>query len=228
MLLLLASIFALPLAATPVIEETFQSLEAWEDLQFDGIDRATDYSVTLKDRRPVLFIESDDGGSGIVHEKTFNVYEHRVIEWRWMVEDIISTGDLRTEEGDTYPVRVYVNFEYAPDEVGFATRVQYNALRAVYGEYPPLGSLVYIWSNRQWDMNWYESPFTSRAMMLPVDQGTEELLTWKSHRRSIVEDYREAFGEEPPSTAHIAVMGDAYGSGETSRAWIDYIRVLPE
>lgn len=226
-----AATFAFVLAAAsahaePAVDEDFSDLEDWEPLEFDDIDRETDYYAEEEDGDPLLFIESIDGGSGIVHTETFNVYEHRIIEWRWRVEDIISSGDLRTKDGDTYPIRVYVNFEYDADEVGFGTRLQYSTIRAIYGEYPPLGSLVYIWSNRRWDTDWYESPFTSRAMMLPIDQGRVGLMEWREHRRNIVEDYREAFGEDPPETAQLAIMGDSYGSGETSRAWLDYVRVL--
>ncbi len=213
---------------SPVIEESFATLEAWDDLVFDDIERLTNYSIEEEDDRSLLFIESIDGGSGIVHAETFDVYDNPVIEWSWRVEDIISSGDLTTREGDTYPVRVYVNFEYDPDEVGFGTRLQYAAIRMIHGEYPPLGSLLYIWSNQQWEMQWYESPYTSRALMLPVDQGRNNLMEWREHRRNIVDDYRDAFGEDPPSTAQLAIMGDSYGSGETSRAWIDYVRVRAE
>lgn len=163
--------------AEPAVDEEFSDLADWEPLEFDDIDRETDYYA-------------------------------------------------EEEDGDTYPIRVYVNFEYDADEVGFGTRLQYSTIRAIYGEYPPLGSLVYIWSNRRWDTEWYESPFTSRAMMLPIDQGRQGLMEWREHRRNIVEDYREAFGEDPSETAQLAIMGDSYGSGETSRAWLDYVWVL--
>lgn len=211
----------------PVISEEFASLRDWEDLEFRNIDRPTTYSIQHENETSLLFIESNDGGSGIIHRHTFNVYENPVIEWRWRIEHIISTGDLSTRDGDTYPVRVYVNFEYDPDLVGFGTRLRYGAIRGIYGEYPPHASLLYIWANRTWPMEWYDSPFTSRARMLPIDQGTAARMQWKEHRRNILEDYRAAFGEDPPATAQLAIMGDAYGSGETSRAWIDYIRVGP-
>ncbi len=229
-LLLLAVVLTAPVGAAAeeaVVYEEFASLDAWEDLEFRDIDRPSSYSTVQEDGRSLLFIKSDDGGSGIIHTRTFNVYDNPVIEWRWRIEDIISSGDLTTRDGDTYPVRVYVNFEYDPELVGLGTRMRYGLIRRVYGEYPPHASILYIWSNQTWPLEWYESPFTSRARMLPIDQGPEQRMQWQEHRRNIVEDYREAFGEDPPEKAQLAIMGDTYGSGEISRAWIDYIRVKP-
>jgi len=210
-----------------IISEDFTSLRDWEDLEFRSIERPTSYSIERENGTSLLFIESDDGGSGIIHTETFNVYENPVVEWRWRIEDIISTGDLSTRDGDTYPVRIYVNFEYDPDLAGFGTRLQYRVIRGIYDEYPPHASLLYIWSNRTWPLEWYDSPFTSRARMLPIDQGTATRMQWKVHQRDILDDYRAAFGEDPPETAQLAIMGDTYGSGEISRAWIDFIRVGP-
>ncbi|TVR52430.1 MAG: DUF3047 domain-containing protein [Spirochaetaceae bacterium] len=224
-----------------VIDERFATLDDWEDLVFSNIDHMTEYSVIGIDdacaepgsspnrpndhRGTALFIESDDGGSGIVHGVEIDAYDHPIVEWRWRVESNIDTGDPLTREGDMFPVRVYVNFAYDPRRASFGTRVQYGVIRALYGEYPPHGSLVYVWANREEPATWYPNPYTARAMMYPADRGGNDVGQWKVHRRNIIDDYRAAFGEDPPRTAQLAVMGDAYGSGETSRAWIDFIRV---
>lgn len=210
------------------IHERFQTLSEWEPLTFDNIERGTDYSIDRSNSETVLLIESNDGGSGLTHRQVFDVYENPILRWRWKVEDVISAGDLRTREGDAYPVRLYVNFEYDPEMVGFGTRVLYRAARLRFGEYPPHGSIMYIWSNREWPLRWYPNAFTDRARMLPIDQGRSRLMTWRTHRRNIVEDYRAAFGEDPPVRAQLAIMGDSWGTGETSRAWIDFISVGPE
>ncbi len=226
--LILATPYPVRPEPSPAIDESFETLAQWEPLEFDSIDRHTDYSVVVNANASMLFIESDDGGSGLIHQTTVNAHENPVLEWRWRVEDIIRGGDLTSRDGDTYPVRVSVNFEYDSDMVGFGTRLRYAAIRAIRGEYPPHGSLIYIWANQEWPVEWYESPFTSRAMMLPIDQGRGGLMEWHSHRRNVVEDYREAFGEDPPERAQLAIMGDSYGSGAVSRAWIDFVRIRPE
>lgn len=209
----------------PVVDETFESLENWEPLRFRGIDRLTHYEAVREGGKPLLLVESDDSGSGIVHERIFNVYDYPALEWQWRVENIVRSGDLATRAGDNFAIRVYVLFEYDPSKVGPATRVLYSAMRAFYGEYPPFRSLVYVWGNLQREQRWYPNANTSRAMMLPVDQGEAHLLQWRDHTRNLIEDYYEAFGDEPPENARVAVMGDTDGSGERTRAWIEYIRV---
>lgn len=208
------------------VDETFETLENWEPLRFRGIDRLTRYQAVREGGKPLLLVESDNAGSGILHERIFNVYDYSALEWQWRVENIVRSGDLATRAGDNFAIRVYVLFEYDPSKVGPATRLLYSAMRAFYGEYPPFRSLVYVWGNLQREKRWYPNAYTSRAMMLPVDQGETQLLQWRDHTRNIVEDYYEAFGEEPPANARVAVMGDTDGSGERTRAWIEYIRVL--
>lgn len=63
-------------AREPIIYERFESLDDWEDLEFRDIDRPTSYSVESEDDTSLLHIESDDGGSGIIHTETFNVYDY--------------------------------------------------------------------------------------------------------------------------------------------------------
>lgn len=65
-------------------------------------------------------------------------------------------------------------------------------------------------------------------MMIPVDSDGEKVGHWVEHQVDIVADYRAAFGEDPPSVAAIAVMGDSDNTGEYSQAYIDYIRVYRE
>lgn len=38
-------------------------------------------------------------------------------------------------------------------------------------------------------------------------------------RRNIVDDYRRAFGEDPPHVGAIAIMTDTDNTGETATAW---------
>ncbi len=228
-LLVLVAILALAggtvTSSEPVIDEQFISLDRWEEIRFRGVDRPSEYSVVEKDGRSLLRLESSAGGSAILHGTPFDVYDYPVIEWRWRIHDTVSGGDLTTRDGDDYAVRLYVNFEYDPDRVGIGTRIEYALIRLFYGRYPPHAAVVYLWSNRRWPVTWYDNPFTSRARMLPLDQGPDLRMQWRVHRRNILDDYREAFGEDPPRVARIAIMGDSDGTGETSLAWIDYVRV---
>lgn len=224
-LAILAFVGLFAAAGETAIDERFTSLDDWEEIRFRGVDRPSEYTIVEAEGRSLLRLESSAGGSAILHGTPFDVYDYPVIEWRWRVHDTLAGGDLTTREGDDYAVRLYVNFEYDPSRVGVGTRIEYALIRLFYGQYPPHAAVAYIWSNRRWPVTWYENPFTSRVRMLPVDQGPDLRMQWRVHRRNIVDDYREAFGEDPPRIARIAIMGDSDGTGETSLAWIDWVRV---
>ena len=45
--------------------------------------------------------------------------------------------------------------------------------------------------------------------------------------RNLVEDYRRAFGEDPPKVSAGAIMTDTDNTGEQAVAWCGAIRFLP-
>jgi hypothetical protein len=45
-------------------------------------------------------------------------------------------------------------------------------------------------------------------------------------QRNLLDDYRQAFGEEPPNVGAIAIMTDTDNTGETAVAWYGDIRAL--
>ena len=48
------------------------------------------------------------------------------------------------------------------------------------------------------------------------------------HTANIVQDYQAAFGEDPPPIVAIAIMSDSDNTGESAKAYIDYIKVYNE
>ena len=64
--------------------------------------------------------------------------------------------------------------------------------------------------------------------MIPVEEGSENLGVWQTYSVNILEDYRKIFGSEPPLEASIAIMGDSDNTGESSLAFIDFIRLESE
>ncbi len=200
-------------------------MDMWDTLTFPKIDNITNYTI-IDDG--ILKIESDNSASGLKFSKTFNVFESPVLTWRWKVENIIHSGDARKKSGDDYPVRIYVIFKYDPEKAGFGEKIQYNAIKLLYGEYPPKASLNYIWSNQKLNTDYLFSSYTKKAAMIPMDEGRDKLGIWQTYSVNILEDYRKIFGSDPPLTASLAIMGDSDNTGEKSLAFIDYIKLESE
>jgi len=213
---------------SPVIEEHFDTLHNWEPLTFPRISRHSNYSIVELDGKNVLRAHSNNSASALVHKKRFNVFENPVLQFRWRVENVFEKGDARKKSGDDFPARVYVLFEYDSSKAGFGTRMQYRAARILYGEYPPHSTLNYVWESRKTEDLILTSAYTSRAKLFILRSGDEHTGHWFNEERNILDDYRKAFGEDPPETATLAIMSDADDTGEEAVSFFDFIEVSRE
>ncbi len=89
-----------------------------------------------------------------------------------------------------------------------------NESTLVYGKYPPVSAINYIWANRTTHEKILPNPYTSRVRMIICRSGTRESGKWIKEKRNIVQDYQNAFGEKPPLISGIAIMTDADNTGE--------------
>ncbi|MEE4608804.1 MAG: DUF3047 domain-containing protein, partial [Desulfobacteraceae bacterium] len=190
------------------IRERFDTLDAWKPLTFPKISRHTTYTIEVEGENRVLRADADASASAIVHTSRFAVRQFPEIRWRWKIQRPLAKGDARTRAGDDYPMRVYVIFEYDPEQASLGERIQYGAAKAIYGQYPPHSSLNYIWANREHAETILPNAYTDRARMFPLQQGGAKAGQWVQERRNILADYRQAFGTDPPRQATVAIMAD--------------------
>ncbi len=118
-------------------------------------------------------------------------------------------------------------FEYDPDDATLGQRIQYRAARLFYGEYPPHSTLNYVWSSAEETPDIFPNPYTDRSLMIPLQHGDARVNEWVEESVHIVEDYRRAFGEDPPRVARLAIMNDSDDTGEAAVSWVDWIRSEP-
>lgn len=222
-LLNLSQAFAEDAATNTVWHKDFDSLNAWEPLTFPKIDRHTQYSVTNLAGRTVLKAVANASASGLVYTNAFNPYETPVLRWRWRVDNVLTNGNATRKDGDDYPLRVYVLFEYDPGIAPLGMRAKYAVARRFYGETPPHASLNYIWANRRHKRRILPSPFTDRSQMVILRAGPAQAGQWVEEEVNILDDYRTAFGEEPPKSARLAIMSDSDNTGERALGYLDWI-----
>ena len=109
----------------------------WRPVTFPKIKEHTQYSIENQGRESVLRAESRASASAIVYRSPFNVYDYPGLRWKWKVENVYEKGNARTKEGDDYPLRIYVLFEYDPEKASTYDKAKYGLAKALYGEYPP-------------------------------------------------------------------------------------------
>jgi len=212
-------------AAGVLFREEFTDLGQWEPLFFPKIKAHSEYRVELAAEGSVLRMASHASASALLHKTEFDVYAFPWVRWRWRVDKVYARGDATRKRGDDYPARIYVSFKFDPDQAGAWEKLKYDAVRLVYGAYPPHSSLNYVWANRPWAKAILPNPYTDRAMMIPLQVGTDQLGVWQEQAVNIVADYQRAFGAQPPTRARIAVMNDADDTGDSSVSWLDFIEV---
>ncbi|NWF54297.1 MAG: DUF3047 domain-containing protein [Syntrophaceae bacterium] len=191
----------------------------WKPLTFKNIDKHTVYSLVKDGDKVVVKAVSQASASGLIREIKIDPLEFPILEWRWKVEKVLKKGDVRRKEGDDYPARVYVTFEYDPQKLSFLDRTKYGLVKAFYGQYPPLAALNYIWERQTSIGTVIPNPFTDRAMMIVVQSGPDRVNQWITEERNVLEDYWKAFGEDPPMINGVAIMTDTDNTGESAVAY---------
>jgi hypothetical protein len=211
---------------TVLFREDFNSLEDWKPFTFPKIRKYSVYTIERDGNRHYLRAESNASASAIVYKDSFNAYEYPRAQWRWKVSNVYRKGDARTKEGDDYPIRVYIMFEYDPGQAGVVEKMTYGLAKQLYGEYPPHSTLSYVWANKDDPEMIVTSPYTDRAKVVFLEKGPTKTGTWHDETVNIVEDYQKAFGTRPPTRARIAIMNDSDNTGERSVSYIEYIEVF--
>jgi hypothetical protein len=205
--------------------EEFNSLDNWKPLTFPKIPRHSTYRIQKEDKKSFLVAAADNSASGIINMRTFNIYKTPIIKWKWKITNIYQAGDEKKKSGDDYPLRIYVVFKYDPEKASLFERAQYNTLKLLYGEYPPQSSLNYIWANKKYPESVLPNPYTAKTQMVLLQKGSENAGLWMEERVNALEDYRKAFGADPPPEASIAIMSDADNTGEKATGYVDYVEV---
>lgn len=210
---------------TPFSDMT--SLEdGWEPLEFPNIDRHSRYQLVDDNGEQVVEATTDNSASGLIARVSVEPGDSLILRWRWKVSNVFEQGDARRRDGDDYPARIYVAFEFEPEEAGFFERARRKAVEVVFGEELPGNALNYIWANQLPVGEMVANPFTDTTMMVAVNSGADTTGSWVTVERDIVADYKEAFGRTPPKLAGVAIMSDSDNTGESATAWYGDVQLI--
>jgi len=193
--------------------------EGWKPWRFKKIDRLTQYVTVREEGSVVVRASADSSASGLIRDVRINPTEYPSLQWTWKVSNTYTRGDVRSKEGDDYPARIYLAFEYDPQRLSLLDRAKHSAVKLLYGEAPPLRVLNYIWDSKALKDTIVSSAYTDWVKMIVVQSGPSLANRWITERRNVVEDYRRAFGEDPGMITGIAIMTDADNTGERATAW---------
>jgi hypothetical protein len=145
-----------------------------------------------------------------------------VLQWRWRLEQAITSSNLREKNGDDVAIKVCAMFDLPLDNIGFMERNLLRIARRASGEYLPGATLCYVWEPKLPEGTELTNAFTGRVHYLVLNSAATPLGQWVSHTRDLRADFLRSFGAEtetvPPVLA-IAVGADADNTHETGLAY---------
>lgn len=190
----------------------------WRLWTLSRFKRPTDYELVKDGGHTVVRARAEGSASGLVHDVKVDPREYPILSWRWKVDGLIPGADNTESDSEDSPVRVIVSFEGDVSKLDFEERIFATRLRMLTGHQMPYATLMYIWENKAAVGTVIPSRHTSRVRMIVADSGSGRLGAWQDEARNVYEDYRRAFGEEPPRIKSIAIMTDTDNTGEHAHA----------
>lgn len=202
------------------------------------------YKVELRPDGGQLLAKSKNACSGLIYNIKFDPKKYPMISWKWRVvsfpeksplelqalaakkpslwdklldilrikplEPVKSKGsDKGTKSGwlerDDYAARIYVIF---PSWI-----------------FSNIKSIEYIWSQDIPKGTIITSPYYSNIKLIVAESGKKDPNEWVLEERNIYEDYKKAFGKEPPYVGAIALMTDTDNTLSTAEALYTDIKV---
>lgn len=150
----------------------------------------------------------------------------RHLRWQWRTEGLLQEADNTDPSREDAPVRVVLAFDGDKSALPARDRMFFERVKLLAGVEMPYATLMYIWATHKPLDTVVPNPHTSRVRKLVVSTGAEQVGSWVTHQRDILEDFRRAFGEEPGRLRAVSVMSDTDNTRDTVIAYYGDIELL--
>jgi hypothetical protein len=180
-----------------IVDFVDHTFESWDEEVFDG---KTSYSVADLDGARVLSAKTSASASALYKRMDIDLTKTPYLNWSWRVDNVYPIDNPEIKRGDDYPARIYVVIKE--------------------GIFPwQTKALNYVWCNQTTDKPFWPNPFTSSAIMIPVECGDDKLEQWLDERVNIAEDFYRVFNRRIDSADGIAIMSDSDNAGGSAQAY---------
>jgi Protein of unknown function (DUF3047) len=193
--------------------------EAWKPLQVRGVKHPTRYTLVEEDGATVVRADAAASAAGLSRAIRVDLVATPLLKWRWKITNILKASDIRTKQGDDFPARVYVMFDYPLEKLPFAERTRIRLARAFYDPHIPAATLCYVWDGKAPAGTIAESAYTSRVRMVVVESGDARVNRWLDVERNVAADFKAAFGDDAPPVMAVAIATDTDNTGESATAF---------
>jgi hypothetical protein len=183
------------------------------------------------DGAKVLKVEADDSYGNLVHAVQAQPTAQAALAWRWRVDKLIDTADLKTHGGDDSPAKICVFFAFDSAKLSFGERTKLSLAHSSTGQDVPTETVCYVWDNKLPVDTALPNAFTKRIRVIVLQSGTAKLGQWISEKRDIATDYQRLFGDESegkiPAITGVAVAADADNTHGHALAYFGDVTLSP-
>ena len=175
---------------------------------------ATEYSRVTVAGQPAIRAIGRNSASGLYREVNYRLADYPWLEWVWRVDKLQAGADIRTKAGQDFAASLFLIFEE-------------RMLMLMKHTW----TLSYVWTNDRVTAETVvrspHAPETSRAIV--TESGTTRLGRWIRERRNVADDFRRAFGRDPPATVKTLVLfTDSDQTGQPVTAYYGEVRAVRE
>jgi hypothetical protein len=191
----------------------------WRAWTVGKFKRATEYQLVKEDGGTVVKASANASASGLSHDAHVDLKELPVLRWRWKVPALISGADNTQRRAEDSPVRLLVTFQGDTSNWSYKDKLFALEIKILTGYDLPYATLMYIWENRAPVGTVIANQNTTRIKMIVAESGGERVGQWREEVRNVYEDYKRAFGAEPPITRTVGIMTDTDNTGGRIQAF---------
>jgi hypothetical protein len=199
----------------------------WRVWKLSNLKRPTEYRLVDYEGRTVVFARARSSASGLLFPLSIDPSEYPYMQWRWNVTALINGADNTKRHLEDSPARIVIAFDGDKSKLPLDERLFADQFRAFTKQEFPYAILMYIWENRAPVGTVIDNLHTSRIKMIVADSGEANVGRWRDQVRNVYEDFKRAFGEEPPRIRSVAIMTDTDNTGEEVEAYygdISFVR----
>jgi len=164
--------------------------------------KQTTYELVESEEGVVVRAHSEGGLSSLQTDRRINLHTHPILEWRWKVDRLVETADMRKRTRSDYTAAVAVNFDH---KLSLLERLKHFVIRITGYHVSSNRVLFYLWANQLDKGTVHEDIHIDWFTHLVVRSGSTHVGRWVTERRNVFEDYRSIFGEEPPPVVRVSI-----------------------
>ncbi len=214
-----------PAVAPLTILSSLSDSKAWQPWILHPSKRKTEYLSSIQDGAAVMEARAQASASGLMHRLDVPISEATQLSWRWKVNELITTADMRDRATSDSPVRIVLAFDGDKSKLPGKDQAFFERVKLFSGQDMPYATLMYVWDNRVAAEEVISSGHTSRVRKIVASSGVQELKKWCSFQRKISLDFERAFGEKPGKLLGVALLTDTDNTGESTTGFYSDIKL---